>query len=479
MPEPQKMEETEDKWDRNIDDPFWTADGKSKVVEKLRFVCLPVFIGIHRAFLWPWQSMTDFGQKYWATFGICLGIALCPPLGSLAMTTWYRMCRMIGFHPHSLNFRYAVVGNYLQFYLSGVWGIRCTSAVNWHNYTGGQWWDLGADAACFRMFAATGFMIGFNVIAPTRFQDRSAYGMYCCAPFGQMRLVRLQFLKNFLFYWNFYVTRYLMSISRDDGVLGTVIAPAMVFAWKRVLYFEEVSSAMHDSPFKGHMLVANGITCLMCLNMSVTRAQCSVATFMDSITYVVIDWFIYGLRVIIVGRLGYKQCPKVITYLVVKQLENLPWPLPSHVTAQGDKTAMRVVQAYMCLLEGETMTTMFVMHMIQYLVLFVLIRENAMMALVPSRNAWILTMYSALDLVQDFLADAISAKFCHWSYIYKTTDGSYYSKRLIPFTIISGIAVGNEWTYWVGGGSRIQNANFIRYPFAMEWGYASSGGGHF
>merc|ERR1711907_700397 len=133
----------------------------------------------------------------------------------------------------------------------------------------------------------------------------------------------------------------------------------MTFAWKRLFFVCEVVIEVHDSPFKGHVFVLTVVYCFGVYAILVTFATCSVVSWCASINYIVIDWVLWGLRVVIVGRLGVKICPRLVMFLVKKHLDNVPAPLLNHADAQGEKTAMRCIQAYFCLCEGELMSALY------------------------------------------------------------------------------------------------------------------------
>merc|ERR1712025_91025 len=99
------------------------------------------------------------------------------------------------------------------------------------------------------------------------------------------------------------------------------------------------------------------------------------------------------MRCVMIGRMGMKQCPKLIKYLVSKHMENLPTPMPANMEAVGPKTAMRLVQAYSTLMEGETMTQNFVVYFVKW----VIFRLSEALFMVPMRNVGVLAVFCVLD----------------------------------------------------------------------------------
>jgi hypothetical protein len=209
------------------------------------------------------------------------------------------------------------------------------------------------------------------------------------------------------------------------------------------------------------------------MNCPVSLQQISVERWSGVISYVVIDWFIYTLRMIIVARMGMKQCPKLITYLVRKQIENLPTPLNQHVYAKGQATSMRVDQAYVALMEGETMTMCYILHFLIFAVVWGIFRIDQVVACVPLRSGWLLLFYFALDFVQDALADGIGSKFNHWSYLYKI--GGWHSKRMLIFQINAALSWCGMFQFPIVYTEQIHDHRFKRMLFPCDW-FLSTGG---
>merc|ERR1719298_327061 len=119
-----------------------------------------------------------------------------------------------------------------------------------------------------------------------------------------------------------------------------------------------------------------------------------VPEFSGAISYIVVDWFIYALRMIIVARTLMKSMPKLQIYLITKQLENMPAPLPVQAAAQGQKTAMRCTQAFFALAEGETLTVMYFNYLVMFIILWYGVKEMLVLQIVPLRNVVIIFIFS-------------------------------------------------------------------------------------
>merc|ERR1712118_231075 len=108
------------------------------------------------------------------------------------------------------------------------------------------------------------------------------------------------------------------------------------------------------------------------------------------VTYVVVDWATFFLRIEVVGRFGMKQCGGLVKYLITKQLENMPAPLPQHTYAVGDKSAMRTLQAFFCMAEGETLTISYAFFLSYYIVDWTLMQNPMVFYIVPMKDVWVI-----------------------------------------------------------------------------------------
>lgn len=230
--------------------------------------------------------------------------------------------------------------------------------------------------------------------------------------------------------------------------MGTVIVPFTAFALKRALYMVNYTICHNDTPFKGHAVLLATVECLHHVNLLLSTSAIMITSWNDAVSFIVIDWAIFTFRISMVGRLGYKQCPKLVTFLVNKQMENLPIPLENPVKANGEKTAMAVFQAYVCLCEGETMTCVYMVHILFFFIRWVCVRDYEVVEVFPLRSFLVLVMYTGLDFIQDLLADRMTGKFSHWSFLYSGTG--LFSKRYLPFLVMLSNQLGSWYCCSVG-----------------------------
>jgi hypothetical protein len=383
---------------------------------------------------------------------------------------------MLGYHPQMFAWRVFILLQGCLIYCQIASIARFNNAPTLTSYSSLENYDNSVDDNANRALFVLTATMGFVMQCPLRYVDVSSWGIYCCASMPNIRVLRGTYLQVFMAFMHYYMTKYLIGMSIQGGVTGAVVAPALVFGWKRLLYLLEVSTNIHDTPFKGHVFVLAPIYALHSMNLAVTTAQIGVPSWADSLTYIGIDWITYILRIGIVGRFGFKTCPKLVSYLVLKQIENLPTPLERNVSSAGTKTAMRCCQAYFALLEGETMTTCFAFHALHYIILFLAFREMDMVQITPMRNFFILVMFTGLDLIQDILADHVSNKFSYWSYIYKKSG--WFSSLMRPFMLVNGIVFGLEFNVWTGMRPRTANHNLVRMFFGTA-GPSSAGCVHY
>jgi hypothetical protein len=474
MPEPNESK-TSDFYDRDLDDPYFIKEGKPTLVEKVMMLFTPVFwsVTLGRSLCNHMTQFHGFPYRYWRMIGSTNLQNFGYPWGYLTHVWQFKTMKTFGFWPGSYSIRCLVVATAVC-HLIHLTQLVHHTVSNLINQYGNQIdMDQPADDYVNRWL---GVLIMLGCVAfqcPRRFQDLSPYGVYCCSKVPNMIVGRNTYLVNLQVFFNYYISRQLGSESVRKDVFGQVVIPAAVFAWKRCIYFMEISQELHDCPWKGHAYIWYVVEALGSMNAPVSMQQINVSAWSAVVTYVIIDWSIYSLRMVIVARLGMKQCPKLITYLVRKQLENLPTPLNNHVYAKGPATSMRVDQAYVALMEGETMTMCYIMHFLQFAIVWGILRIDQVIACVPLRSAWLLLFYFGLDFIQDALADGVGSKFNHWSYIYKL--GGWHSKRMLIFQINAALCWCGMWQFPIVYMEQIHDHRFKRMLFPCDW-FMSSGG---
>lgn len=473
MPEPSVEKEKEDFYDRDVEDPFSVGSGHATPLQKLRFLSWPVFLMM--VSLRPWTTnfigLSDAALRYWFPLGCTHLLGTAPPLGAFALVKVYKCCRVaMGLQPGAFNWR-IVIHLCLN---SNCWLVcsmcRHTFLSLGHDFSAQIELDQTTEDG-LRLMSFSLFMSGFGMVAPRSFMDYSPWGVYCCANFPGIRQMKNFGLTLFFVLEDYYVKRNLYIASITPGALGSVLAPVGVFGWKRALYFMDVSVCLHDTPFKGQAFVIGILHSLMAFNLGLSLAVVGVAQWIDAINYICIDWAIYLARIAIVTRAGIGICPKLVTYIVKKNIENIPAPLPNHVRAVGDKTSMRVTQAYLCLSEGEGMTVMFFMLVVDFIICWPLWRDPMILFIFPMRSFFVVGMYMGLDLIQDFLADGLTKKFNDWSWLYQTTG--WFGKRFQLQQLLMSYALANEAACYLGTKQRYVMHNLMRFPIWDGW-HASS-----
>lgn len=471
MPEP-VQDKAVDEYSRDVEDPFSTKDEHVTILRKIRFVAVPFLISITIGRAWIGYKITfnsTSEDAYWTILGSSLVQGSDPPFGCMSHLFWIVQARWGGAHPHVLKNRtYLIVMILAQNFV----------ACNVQLYTNGNLWtneEIGSihdqpsdDTTRSGVFIQAMLMMGC-IWCPLAFKDMSPWGYYCCAKMPQARGAKCLVIQLFFTFFNFFVSRYLSNL--NEGIMGSVVKPILLFAWKRIMYFGDISVCTHDSPFKGHCFVMMILSSMCFLNFSIALTAIGVVGYNEATTFIAVDWITFFLRVVVVGRLGMKQCPKLVTYLTVKQMENMPSPLPVQAEAVGAKTAMRCVQAFACLAEGESMTSMYMLMVFNFVLRWAILRDNQMMAVCPMRSFWIITLYLALDFVQDMLADKIANKFNNWSYLYGA-DGIFHRRMWLlttwyfaPVGFNSMVYVSEKWKNVVHG--------VPRFPIPVQWYWSS------
>lgn len=453
MPEPSPDKEVTSVFNRDRDDPFSSCEDKAKALEKLRFLGMPVLIILASGRPWTtfWVGFSDIAQRYFIPYGCAHFLGTAPPVGSIGLFQAYKNLRVcFGVCPSAFAWR-MVIASMLN---SNSWQICSQHRHSFQSmgtsYSSMNELDQNTEDG-LRYFPSSLMIPAFGGFVPRSYVDTSPYGVYCCATLPEARQLRNFQLTLFFTFQDYYMSRSLAVASISEGVMGSVIAPIGVFAWKRFCYFIDISTTLHDTCFKGHAFVLGMLNALISFNMGLSMAVVGVRAWLEAVNYVCIDWAIYIFRIGIVARLGMKQCPKLVTFVIKKQMENIPAPLPNHVQATGNKTAMRVTQAFLCLSEGEGMTMMFFLLTMVYLISWVMWRDPQVLYLFPMRSFLVIALYMVLDLIQDFLADHLTTKFNNWSWLYKSNDDSWYGKQMrgINFLFAYCLACESAFRYGV------------------------------
>merc|ERR1711935_724618 len=97
----------------------------------------------------------------------------------------------------------------------------------------------------------------------------------------------------------------------------------------------------------------------------------------------------------------------------------------------GEKSAMRAMQAFMCIIEGETLSINFLFMLIFFVQSYYVYGYNQIFLLVPLRSIGIIFMFTVLDAIQDFVAVIGAYRFSNFSYMF-CRDG-WHSKLTLPY----------------------------------------------
>lgn len=267
-----------------------------------------------------------------------------------------------------------------------------------------------------------------------RYSYRSAWGVYCCASMPKGVLFRLITLTFNFQYPDWYVTLFLGTFG-SSGMDGARALPLMIFAWKRVRYMCLLLINLDDNPWKMWALFTNSLHVCLDLNAALSISMIGSASIDDVITYVACDTFQFGMRVGLLGRYGMKSCPKLFKFILLKQLSNIPCPLPKQAENLGHKTAMRIMQALMTVLEGETLTVNLAYIALYALQWGVIMDSEFAWAMIPLKTYLIVVIFVVIDLVQDIMAGKVGDKFCNWSYIYSSEGWQHKKNNLYVFIV--------------------------------------------
>lgn len=445
MPEPAEAgKEPDDGWTRDKEDPFSTGEGHAKPLDKIIFVfkfafcelilarCLFVFfIG------WAYETFKYHPHSVGYYFG------LGGPIAGITVYNTVRGLKCFGWMPRCFPYRSIIQQGFWMMGFMGLWVSRHSWAHYQSNYQNGDMPTKQNDETQARYFGVFFIYGGWVYQEANNYQDWSAYGIYCCARMVKGRFMRTSGLMLWTIYVDFFVDRIFLAGSFvPNPMVSDVAIPVLIFCKKRYLYAMEISVLLHDSPMKGHGLIMSSIFCLLTYNNSLAMACIGVPEFSGAISYIVVDWFIYALRMIIVARTLMKSMPKLQIYLITKQLENMPAPLPVQAAAQGQKTAMRCTQAFFALAEGETLTVMYFNYLVMFIILWYGLKDTLVLQIVPLRNVIIIFIFSVLDLIQDLLADKVSKKFSDFSYLYM--KGGWFATKNLMFCFLFGFALQGD-----------------------------------
>jgi len=175
---------------------------------------------------------------------------------------------------------------------------------------------------------------------------------------------------------------------------------------------------LDDNPWKHWAVLPGCYSGMLQMNSDVALAMVGSKGVDDMILFLAIDNFQFGMRFLLLSRMGFKNCPKLFSFLLEKQLSNICSPLPAQAAALGPKTAMRIMQALMVIFEGETLTSNLLWIAVYFLQWGTILKHELAWFIVPQKSYMMIGIFCAFDFIQDLLAGRIAEKFCSWSYVY-------------------------------------------------------------
>lgn len=444
MPEPDQKAVDADIYTRDTTDPFSIDGGHASIGRKFVFLMTGVFLWAiwGQTIIGHICGFTDYQHRYYCQ-GLGHYLSAFPPYGHCAFMTVSKASFRLGWRPQAFCMRNLCCGLVVVISWCGLNFVKITWSTYYMTFYSARTWDQPMEDYAFRVAYISPILNGFAMDHPHNYVDRSSYGRYCCASFPTARIMRVVQLSTLFVSLNFYMGRFLMIASAVGGFTSQVVAPLGIFTWKRMMFAFDITIAMHDTPYKGHANVIGIFYSIQALNLGVAQACVGVRNYADTSSFICVDWITFILRMVIVSRAGMNSCPRLLNFLIKKQLENVPSPMPKHVEAQGDKTAMRCVQAYLCLTEGETLTICYLAIALNYIFSWLCWQDTLVIYSVPMRDFFIILLFAVLDFIQDGLADTISKKFNDWSYLYM--PGGWYSKKNLILVLIFAYAIGGEW----------------------------------
>lgn len=469
MPEPAEKIETDDPYSIDTEKGFDIEEGHPTPLQKIAFICVPVPVAyiIGCGFSGHWNYGDQYSAHNWCGE---VGIAV----------TCLKHAGNVGY----IVPIYAVLGGTPQ-----AWAIRtmCNNAswtfitwpfmyikhpaedMNRNHHTGCQDSDVGMDAPGPTLTASCAWFCAWSYWWSENYAERTAWGVYCCASFPKFIIWRVYFLAIFITYLDWYVGSFLFSFGRMN-FNGSELAPVGIFAWKRLKFVVMILISIDDSPVKMWCLFPTSYYSMLRLNAPVSQAMVGVRNAEEILTFVIVDTFQFLARNILLARWGMKTCPKLFTYVLQKQLQNVLAPMPKVREALGAKTAMRISQALMVLLEGETLTTNFLWLACYFLQWGTIMQSNYAWVTVPMKSFWVIGMFFGLDLIQDFVASKVTDKFSNWTYIY-SPQGWANSRHRWQSWMLTCCWIYHQLS---GGGFMMKNAMFdmhkmLQMPAFYMW----------
>jgi hypothetical protein len=279
------------------------------------------------------------------------------------------------------------------------------------------------------------------VWAPRKYGTRSFYHRYCCEYFPHGRIARIACIS----FWGLGMSWILVPaiqciplMTNADEVMQ--IFPIIVFGLKRLQFILNITINLDDGPFKNYTFVCQGASIFGFISFFVAQSALSSVNLGQIIQFLILDWLACFFRMVLLLRLGSKAFPGLLRFLLSKSLENVPRPMYNSAAHMGDATSMRLHQAYLCLLEGLTLSMGFFTSLIVFLMVRYVYQDTIMITMFPSKNVLTIFLFIISDVIQDLLTEHILKKFSNWSFIFHGLFRGFFA----PFMYICFFVV----TYW-------------------------------
>jgi hypothetical protein len=434
--------------------------------DKVLFFMLPVIICFFISFRWFGMRVTHAGVRELRTRDYHFQSIECGHLWGrwIWIVIYVYFLLWVGCSPRSWCGRVVAIAVNQEFVLMhGIEVGSKTTGARWMQFISSAYSIMAVEVYVPTMVLMLWFM-GFYADLPNVYSVRSSWGVYCCAAFQRGRSIRINALNILVGGTDTNMSGMLNSLSAAGGAAADAV-PLMVFAWKRFKFVGLCVLCVDDSPWKYRCLFPCNFVNMLLMNAVLAISMITASSVAQTLVFIISDWFQFGTRVVLLNRFGIKTCPGLITFLIKKQLENCPSPLPNAVLATGEKTAMRCIQAFMAIMEGDTLTINFA-----YLSLIAIhwgivdtdpIFEHAMPI-----GVWVVFVFGFLDCIQDVIAAKSANKFSNFSYMYDRQEG-WHAKRLYMF--LFGYYFAWQALVYEGGCSFVKNMVVAENGAQIEW----------
>jgi len=469
MPEPHKEDLADDPYSIDTNDGFNIKDEHVSSVRKVAFIVTPVLVGytFGWGFTGHWNHTDQMSTRNWCAemavlmtdFKHGANIGLLTPL----YVIWGGVPQSFTSRLVGMNWSLCVVSWPMMYVL------RPANDYKRNHFHLNQQTDVGIDAILQFWCCGLAWFIAYSMMITRSYSVRHGWGVYCCASFPRGIVFRLSFMCSMMVWTDWYVSSFLFAYGRLD-IPGKEAVPLLIFGWKRFKYVTKLLLSTDDCPWKMWSLFPNTLYVMLQLNANVAQAMVGVQDISQMVFFIIVDALQFIARSVLLARTGMKQCPKLFSFVLEKQLQNVVVPLPKLAAASGDKTAMRIMQALMVLLEGETLTSNLCFLALYFLNWGTLLQDNYAWITVPLKSAWVVGVFFLIDLIQDLIAARVTDKFSNWTYIYAAEGWSHKRHRWQSWCMY------HLWTTHslAVGGYLVKNASLwehkaISLPIYLYW----------